>query len=718
MGKERILRPDSGTVKAMMETASRIDAKLQQIAASEEPQRRKTQEAAQRLYDDRIREELEAMDVEHINKGKQGIRVGLLRSSGVETVWQASRLSFQQICDIDGLGEQSALKIRDIIQQIIQNTKDTIRIRIRMENPGQADDALIRALYIRIHARPLREEAKRLYQCNHKQLQQELALAKKSLSGLGWMFTSRTVKQQIAAGVESLRARLEGEFGNGVLADAWTAVENTSGETCWADYKNNAPVYYAELENLGLHWEKQETAGGLPAQLAAEIEAQQLDLKYLKATLRSYQTFGTKYIVHQKKTLLGDEMGLGKTVQAIAAMAALAAEEKSHFMVVCPASVLINWCREVQKFSTLEVTKIHGKDEEALLHWRENGGVAATTYESISRFTLPEKFRISMVVVDEAHYVKNPDTQRTKALQKLLKKTEYTLFMSGTPLENRVEEMCFLVSCLQPEIAKELEEVKFLSTADQFRQQLAPVYLRRTRDDVLQELPDLIEKEQWCDLGAKEKAAYREAVLSENFMAIRQVSWQVDDLKDSSKATRLLELCDQAKEQGRKVIVFSFFRTTLRKVTELLGERCMEPITGSITPQRRQEIVDEFAKAADGTVLVSQVQAGGTGLNIQSASVIIFCEPQIKPSIENQAISRAYRMGQVRDVLVYRLLADDTIDEQIMELLKNKQLQFDSFADESVVGEESLKPGEAAWISAMVEEEKKRLLEAPEEQKN
>ena len=710
MGNEKILRPDSGAVKAMMEAAARIDGKLQQVCASEEPQRRAAQEAARRLYDDRIRETLEQMDVEHLNKGKQGIRVGLLRSNGVETVWQASRMSFQQICDIDGLGEQSALKIQDIVKQIIQNTKDTIRIRIRMEDPGQVDDDLIRALYIRIHARPLRERGKALYEANHDGLQQELALAKKGLSGLGWMFRSKGAKQQITQAVSGLQARLEGEFGSGLLLDSWVEVDNASAEACWKDYETNAPAYYAELENLGLNWEKQDTAGGLPAQLAAEIEAQVLDLKYLKATLRSYQTFGTKYIIHQKKTLLGDEMGLGKTVQAIAAMAALAAEGKSHFMVVCPASVLINWCREIQKFSTLEVTKVHGKDEEALLHWRENGGVAVTTYESISRFVLPEKFAISMVVVDEAHYVKNPDTQRTKALRKLLKKTDYTLFMSGTPLENRVEEMCFLVSCLQPDIARELEGVKFLSTAEQFRQQLAPVYLRRTRDDVLQELPELTEKEQWCILGEQEQKAYREAVLSENFMAIRQVSWQVGDLKDSSKAVRLLELCDQAREQGRKVIVFSFFRTTLRKVTELLGERCMEPITGSISPQRRQEIVDEFAKAQEGAVLVSQVQAGGTGLNIQSASVIIFCEPQIKPSIENQAISRAYRMGQVRDVLVYRLLADDTIDEQIMQLLKNKQLQFDSFADESVVGEESLKPAESDWISRMVEEEKNRLL--------
>ena len=137
----------------------------------------------------------------------------------------------------------------------------------------------------------------------------------------------------------------------------------------------------------------------------------------------------------------------------------------------------------------------------------------------------------------------------------------------------------------------------------------------------------------------------------------------------------------------------------------------MEPITGDIAPQRRQEIVDEFGKAPDGAVLVSQVQAGGTGLNIQSASVIIFCEPQIKPSIENQAIGRAYRMGQVRDVLVYRLLADNTIDERIVEILQDKQQQFDQFAEESVVGEESLKPGAAAWISKLLEEEKKRLEE-------
>lgn len=715
MAKEKLVRPEGKQLKAMIETALRIDEKLQQVMSSEALHRKAAQKAAQQLYDGRIRAALEEMDVDHINRGKQGIRVSALRDAGIETIWQLSGMSFSQICDLEGIGEQQARKIQDTVKQIKENTKKTLRIRIRMEDPEETDDALIRALYILMRTRPVRTACATLYEENHTAVVKETAEAKPGLSGMGWLFKSRRTKEQILSAVNALHTRLLGDFGNGILLGQWEETENVQPEVFWEDYRLNASEYYAELEKLGLNWEKEENIpGGLPAQLAAEIEAQPLDLQYLKATLRSYQTFGVKYAVHQKRTLLGDEMGLGKTVQAIAAMAARKADGGHHFMVVCPASVLVNWCREIQKFSTMEVTKIHGNDEEALLHWRENGDIAVTTYESISRFELPEKFKISMVVTDEAHYVKNPETQRTKALLKLLEKTEYALLMSGTPLENRVEEMCFLVSCLQPEIGKTLERVKFVSTAEQFRQQLAPVYLRRTRENVLQELPDLIEKEQWCVLGEREQKDYRDAVLSGNFMAIRQVSWQVDDLKNSSKAARLLELCDQAREQKRKVIVFSFFRTTIEKVIALLGDRCMEPITGSISPQRRQEIVDEFGKAEDGAVLVSQVQAGGTGLNIQSASVIIFCEPQIKPSIENQAISRAYRMGQVRDVLVYRLLADETIDERIVEILKTKQDLFDSFADESAVGTESLKPSEQAWIGKLVEEERKRLEETAE----
>ena len=170
----------------------------------------------------------------------------------------------------------------------------------------------------------------------------------------------------------------------------------------------------------------------------------------------------------------------------------------------------------------------------------------------------------------------------------------------------------------------------------------------------------------------------------------------------------MLEIVEEAEEDGRKVIVFSFFLDTINKIVSLLGDKCIGPINGSVPPQKRQELVDEFNKAPAGTVLASQIQAGGTGLNIQSASVIILCEPQFKPSIENQAISRAYRMGQTRNVFVHRLLCDETVDERITEILENKQTIFDAFADESVAANESFEIDEASFGN-IIKEEAKRI---------
>ena len=487
-------------------------------------------------------------------------------------------------------------------------------------------------------------------------------------------------------------------------------------EALWRDFERNSAAYYAQLDRLDreLGAAIDNSYSGLPEELVRAVEQQPIYVDDLKATLRGYQEFGVRYILRQGNALLGDEMGLGKTVQAIAAMVSLKALGATHFMVVCPASVLVNWAREVAQFSDLPVTLIKGGDFEASRRWQDRGGVAVTTYESISRFALPQSFTFAMLIADEAHYVKNPAARRTQALLILSRKAQRTLFMTGTPLENRVDEMCFIVSCLRPDIAGEIRQMKYISAAPQFREKLAPVYLRRTRENVLSELPALIEKEQWVEMTAEEWKQYMLSVMEENFMAMRQVSWDISDVRRSSKARRLLELCREAEEDGRKIIVFSFFRQTIQKVKDLLGEKALEPITGSVSAARRQEIVDEFTAAGDGTVLICQVQAGGTGLNIQAASVIIFCEPQIKPSIENQAISRAYRMGQLRSVMVHRLLCDNTVDERILELLREKQEQFDLFAEESATGSEYMK-AEQSLSSAIIALEKERLesMEAP-----
>ena len=159
-------------------------------------------------------------------------------------------------------------------------------------------------------------------------------------------------------------------------------------------------------------------------------------------------------------------------------------------------------------------------------------------------------------------------------------------------------------------------------------------------------------------------------------------------------------------------MVFSFFHDTIDVVRSAFGSACYGPISGSIPLDRRQKIIDSFDAATAGSVLVAQIQSGGTGLNIQSASVVVLCEPQYKPSIENQAISRAYRMGQSRNVLVYRLLCKDTIDERIMSVLERKQGDFNAFADKSAAAEADMQNElevKQEQLNAMFDEEIKRL---------
>lgn len=450
---------------------------------------------------------------------------------------------------------------------------------------------------------------------------------------------------------------------------------------------------------------------GLPEDIVEEIQTEDYSLGGLHCNLRRYQRFGVNYILHQRKVLLGDEMGLGKTVQAIATMVALRNQGETHFIVVCPASVLINWCREIEKFCDIQVIKVHGNTRTSEMKvWLNSGGIAVTTYETTSVFELPKSLKCGLVVVDEAHYIKNPEAKRTINTKSLCEHADRLLFMTGTALENNIDEMIRLITILQPDIAKKINNMKMMSFAPLFRETIAPVYYRRKREDVLSELPELLENEEWCEMGYEEQCKYYDSLSKggHNHHEIRQVSWRVDDLHDSSKACRMLEIIEEAKEEGRKVIVFSFYLDTIRKISKLLGNQCTEIINGSVSPKHRQEIIDEFESAPAGSVLLSQIMAGGTGLNIQSASVVIICEPQIKPSIESQAISRAYRMGQSRNVLVYRLLCNDTIDERITDILTRKTNVFNAFADQSAaVNNIEI---DSTSLTHMIDEERKRIM--------
>ena len=684
----------SKDARRLIEDHREIIHSLNSIIASTEKIKQGIQEGSDALVTQEVLKVLRDIPIEEINREKRGIRVKALRDHGYKTIADIATASVYSIASVYGISQDTAFSIRGIVDNIVSKARQGIKIRISSDSRTPAATQLVSAISKYRNSKPLADGSRTLLDINEKKIARAIEDLTVGTNGFSWLFSSKRKKQEATNAYQFLRELLEGAYGQEATEQRtqYDIVNKTTDTEAWQDFSGNSVRFFNILEEvspgvLG----NDDTVYGLPEDLAREIQEECFFPDGLLCELRRYQEWGVKYILHQERVLLGDEMGLGKTVQAIAAMVSLRNTGATHFVVVCPASVITNWCREIRKMSRLSVTKVHSTGRKAALQsWIRTGGVAVTTFETTSYFSLPENYRFSMLVVDEAHYIKNPEARRSQNVRALGSHAQRLLFMTGTALENKVDEMISLIQVLQPRIAQSVRGMAVLSAAPQFRKAIAPVYYRRKREDVLTELPELIESKEWCTLGPQEESVYEQAVLGKHYADARRVSWNVDDLRFSSKANRMKEIIDEAESEGRKVIVFSFFLDTIRKVTTLLGSRCLNPINGSVTPQRRQEIIDEFDSAPAGTVLAAQIQSGGTGLNIQSASVVIICEPQFKPSIENQAISRAYRMGQTRNVLVYRLLCENTVDEKIISTLESKQMIFDAFADKSVAASESM----------------------------
>ncbi len=656
---------------------------------------------------------LKEIDISEINKGKVKIRTSLLKNAGYTNFYKIYKLTdTSKLSKIDGISSDAAYMIKNIVHEDVKRLKENTTPRLSSDNKNANSNNLIKAIFVYKNSKKFVESMRDLNDNYHLFIENSSKTAIILTNKLKWFFASKTAKMDAISAfnklkeIESENYLIDAKF----LLESLQRVKDTTISKIWKDFESNSAEYYAILEKLsGINFDNVASKNGLSKDLVDSINDLEPDFAGLKCILRSYQEFGTKYILHQGYVLLGDEMGLGKTVQAIASMVALRNYGENRFLVVCPASVLINWCREINFHSDLQVFKLHGDYREvALQDWIKYGGVGVTTYETLDKLDLTNVFNISMLVADEAHYVKNPFAERTINLSNACDKAERVLFMTGTALENRIGEMRYLISLLNPEVKREIQEIEHLSQAQMFREKVAPVYLRRTREDVLQELPDLIQTDEWCEMNEEEKSSYYDSVNSENFMAMRQLSWDVSKIENSSKAKRLVEICEEAKNEKRKIIVFSFFLKTIEKVKKLLKDRCYGPINGSVDPADRQKIIDEFSKGKDGSVLLAQIQAGGTGVNIQAASCVILCEPQLKPSTENQAISRTYRMGQTRNVQVFRLLCADSIDEKIVEILNTKSTIFENFANTSVVGEQSLEIDKEA-SKAIVAQEKQRI---------
>ena len=706
-------RPDFKETARCINSLQELDRLLQSLFAGT----RKLEEAARAGCAAKMREQasqkLKEIPVEELKNSKAGIRTQMLQEAGVLSLFDVSRLSEDELRSLKGIGEKQAGAAKRITNEFLDRLTEREHFQI------DPDDSVLLLLLAKYRQADLIcRDAKKSCSDLHAFLERTIPSVK--IRGrIHWMLARTRTREETVEAIRSLLAYEKGEQAAraGRFAALYEDAMRMNEADARKDYEKNSASYYAMAERLtGAEGGGELIYSSIPAKLAEEIRKTEPDLSSFRGDLRAYQHFGVQYILHQERVLLGDEMGLGKTIQAIAVMAHLyAGDPKSHFLVICPASVMINWCREIRRFSEVEPFLLHGSTLESSFDaWREGSGAAVTNYESLRRITdrIDEIISMALLVIDEAHYIKNPDAQRTKLLRRLEDDAQRILLMTGTPLENKVNEMCELIGFVRPDMTDSIRSYAGMRNVSAFREMLSPVYLRRQVQQVLEELPPLLENEEWCSMTVQDHEAYVSQLQAGSFNGMRRVSFLQEDVTTSAKAMRLAELCAQAGWEGKKVVIYSWFRETIRRVSDLMQEVCVGTITGETQIRERQELIDRFSDAPEGSVLICQIQAGGTGLNIQTASVVIFCEPQIKPSLTRQAIARVHRMGQIRAVLVYHLLCEDTIDEAITVLLRKKQEEFDLYAKESAMADAAENLADSEWIRETIEQQRQKYLPA------
>jgi SNF2 family DNA or RNA helicase len=720
--------------RAVVSDGRAIHDTIEAVLAAPGESREVARQAYEAVRDQLVADALDAMPVDQLRDLIQKkVTLAPLIDAGLETVGRVLAAGPEALRRIPGIRRRTAKRIVAAASQLRESVAASIRVRIDPDTRTAEQTALIAALRRYERARsalkgpdlsPLASE-----------LGRRLNPAARGASRRRMLFTfSGRKKAEARDALTELDAILSSKpvaTARKRLSRAEAELEKAGKEQratrLWNDYLARPVTYNGLLiEVAELDPAREASQGFLPANIAEQVRVLPLDQSLLKTPLRGYQAFGAKFALVQERVILGDEMGLGKTMQSLAAMCHLAAKDATHFLVVCPASVVINWTREIERHTLLEARRLHlpgNKRAVATQEWLARGGVAVTTFEALRAMPGDLDVSVAMLVVDEAHYAKNPNALRTQAVSEWAGRSRRVLFLTGTPMENKVDEFRVLVGHLRPEVAENLDIADEALNGTKFREQVAPVYLRRNTEDVLSELPARLETQEWVALEGAALRAYRKAVLEGNFMAMRRAAFAPGTVKGSPKLRRLTEIVSQAADSGRKVIVFSYFRDVLETVTEALARRdgvpevpVIGPLTGDIPPTERQAMVDELTNARGPAVLVSQVQAGGVGLNIQAASVIIIAEPQLTPSIEEQAIARAHRMGQVRPVDVHRLLCEDSVDQRVLELLADKREAFDEYARRSdmanVTPDAVDTRSETELRQAIVAAERKRLKAA------
>jgi len=422
----------------------------------------------------------------------------------------------------------------------------------------------------------------------------------------------------------------------------------------------------------------------------------------IQAELRDYQKKGIQWLqmLHHYGFggILADDMGLGKTLQTIAFLSSQVQTDTS-VLILAPSGLIYNWADEFQKFAPdLDVAVVHGLKSHRESILAENHQIYVTSYATFRQDSeIYRDLSFDFLFLDEAQVMKNAQTKIAQSLRRFVVPSVFAL--SGTPIENHLGELWSIFQIVLPGLLPAKKEFMKLST-ERVAQFIKPFVMRRRKEEVLTELPDLIEVVYKNELEDQQKAIYlaqlqqmqerlgqvsdsefqrnRVEILT-GLMRLRQICdtpalFMEDYQGESGKLDSLRDLLVQIAEGGHRVLIFSQFRGMLDRIEQELPDLGLTSfkITGSTPSQERQEMTKAFNQGERDVFLIS-LKAGGVGLNLTGADTVILVDLWWNPAVESQAIGRAHRMGQEQAVEVYRLVTRGTIEEKIQELQEKKK---------------------------------------------
>jgi superfamily II DNA or RNA helicase len=498
------------------------------------------------------------------------------------------------------------------------------------------------------------------------------------------------------------------------------------GKGLWADGDDYAALVEAingvpeqvtilsdAMEHIDRESERREMARR-EQELVGRLEAGQLDLDLLRVPLYPYQTRGALFLAYRGRSILGDDMGLGKTPQTLAAAELLARERGvERVLVVAPASVKYQWEGEIRKFTGRPVQVIDGPTKARRALYGQPTFYRLVNYEVVLRdLDQLNAWQPDLIVLDEAQRIKNWASKISRAVKKL--RSRYAIVLTGTPLENKLEELYSIVQFVDDRrlgpafqflhdhrVIDETGKLTGYRNLDRIREKLGPILLRRTRQEVLSQLPARTDSTIFVELADAQKGPYAEQQTTLARLLAKKYLTEIDRRRILCCLANLRMLCDStflldkttnvspkldefaelmrelSAEGGHKVVVFSQWELMLRKAAEVLDRLGIGYTTlhGGVPGRERRALMERFRDDPQCKVFLS-TDAGGTGLNLQTADTVINLEVPWNPAVLEQRIARVHRLGQHRPVRAIHLVTRGTIEERVLKTLELKRSLF------------------------------------------